>query len=170
MDRVVATLVVFALAGLAALVVKQRRPAAPTQPTRYPVPMQLDRADFARPEAPWLIALFTSTTCDGCARAVAKARVLEAADVAYQEISYQTDRSLHDRYNVEAVPLLVIADAEGVVAKAFVGDVTAIDLWGAVATARDPSSAPSPPEPHDHSKRRRSSSSRVRRGRRRQDA
>ena len=44
---------------------------------------------------------------------------------------------------MEAVPLVVIADADGVVAKAFVGEVTAIDLWGAVATARDPSSEPS---------------------------
>ena len=77
--------------------------------------------------------------------------MLEATDVAYQEVSYQTDRALHERYAVEAVPLVVIADADGVVVNSYVGDVTAIDLWAAVATARDPSSAPSPPEQHDHS-------------------
>ena len=151
MDRVVAVVVVFAVAALVALVVQRRQPAAPTQPRRYQVPTQLDRDDFARPDAPFLVALFTSATCDNCARVKEKARVLEGADVAYQEISYQDDRRLHDRYGVEAVPLLVIADADGVVVNSYVGDVTAIDLWGAVATARDPSSAPSAPDPPDHS-------------------
>ncbi len=151
MNRVAVIVVVFAAAGLIALLLRRRRPAAPTQPTMYPVPVQLDRADFVRPDAPFLVALFTSMTCDGCARVANKARVLEAPDVAYQEISFQAERDLHERYGVEAVPLVVIAGADGVVAKAFVGEVTAVDLWGAVATARDSSSAPASPEPHDHS-------------------
>jgi hypothetical protein len=149
MNSVVAIVVVFGLAGLIALFVQRRRPAAPTQPTVYPVPTQLDRADFTRPDAPWLVAVFTSATCGSCARVTEKAHVLEAADVAYHEISYQADKALHERYSVEAVPLVAIADTEGVVVKSFVGEVTAIDLWGAVATARDPSSEPS--GPHDHS-------------------
>jgi hypothetical protein len=149
MSSVVAIVVVFALAGVIALLVQRRRPEAPTQPTVYPVPTQLDRADFARPDAAWLVVVFTSRTCDGCARVTEKARVLEASDVAYHEVSYQDDRALHDRYSVEAVPLVAIADGDGVVVKAFVGEVTAIDLWGAVATARDPASEPS--GPHDHS-------------------
>jgi hypothetical protein len=151
MNRLAAVIIVFAVAGVIALLVQRRRPAAPTQPTHYAVPTQLDRADFVRPDAPWLVALFTSSTCDSCHRVIDKARVLEASDVAFQEISYQTDRALHERYSVEAVPLLVIADSDGVVAKSFVGEVTAIDLWGAVATVRDPSSAPAPPDEHDHS-------------------
>lgn len=141
MDKLVVIVAVFAGAALIALVLRRRRPAAPTQPTRYSVPVQLDRADFARPDAPFLVALFTSSTCDACAGVADKARVLEAPDVGYQEISYQADRRLHERYNVEAVPMVVVADAEGVVRKSFVGEVTAIDLWGAVATARDPASA-----------------------------
>jgi hypothetical protein len=149
MNSVVAIVLVFALAGAIAFVVQRRRPEAPTQPTVYPVPTQLDRADFDRPDAPWLVAVFTSRTCDSCARVTEKACVLAAADVAYQEVSYQDDRVLHDRYSVEAVPMVAIADADGVVVKAFVGEVTAIDLWGAVATARDPSSEPS--GHHDHS-------------------
>ena len=149
MNRLVAVILVFAVAALIAWLLQRRRSEPPTQPTLYPVPTQLDRADFVRPDAPWLVALFTSETCDSCARVKDKACVLEAPDVAYQEISYQRDKALHKRYSVEAVPLLVIADAEGVVTNAFVGEVTAIDLWGAVATARDPSSAPA--GEHDHS-------------------
>ena len=142
MNRLVAVVVVFAVAGLVASLVQRRKPAAPTQPTAYPVPVQLDRADFTRPDAPWLVVLFSSETCGGCESMREKARVVEAADVAYQEVSYQTDKALHERYSIEAVPLVVIVDDEGVVAKSFVGEVTAIDLWGAVATARDPSSEP----------------------------
>ena len=151
MNRVVAVVVVFAVAGLVALLLQRRKPAAPTQPTAYPVPVQLDRADFARPDAPWLVVLFSSETCGGCESMREKTAVLAAADVAYQDVSYQADKALHERYFIEAVPLVVIADDEGVVVNSFVGEVTAIDLWGAVATARDPSSEPQPPESHDHS-------------------
>ena len=150
MDRLLAVVVVFAVAGAVAWLLQRRQPEAPTQATAYPVPTQLDRADFARPDAPWLVALFSSETCGGCAAMRDKTRVLAAPDVAYQEVSYQTDKALHERYRIEAVPLVVIADREGVVVNSFVGEVTAIDLWGAVATARDPASAPAPPESHEH--------------------
>ena len=48
-------------ARAAARVVRRRRRATP-----YPIPRQLDRADFPRPDAPWLVAYFSSTTCDSC--------------------------------------------------------------------------------------------------------
>ncbi len=147
MSRLIATVAVLAVAGLIAYVLRRRQPEAPSQPRLWPVPVQLDRRDFIRPDAAWLVAVFSSETCDGCARVIEKARVVEAAEVAYQEISYQHDKALHERYGVEAVPMVLVADRDGVVAKSFVGEVTAIDLWGAIATVRDPSSAP---QPHDH--------------------
>ena len=150
MSRLLATVVVLAIAALVAWVWRRRQTAVPTQPKLWPTPVQLDRNDFARPDAAFLVALFTSSTCESCARVIEKARVLAAPDVAYEEISYQTDKPRHTRYGVEAVPMVLVADAGGVVVKAFVGEVTAIDLWGAVATARDPSSAPEEPSEHDH--------------------
>ena len=39
-----------------------RRTAAPASNT-HRVPSVLDRRDFARPDAPWLVAVFTSSTC-----------------------------------------------------------------------------------------------------------
>lgn len=151
-------LVVLALAGGVAYVLRRRQqPAAPTQPKAWPVPVQLDRNDFARPDAPFLVVVFTSETCGNCERVTQKARVVEASDVAYEEVSFQADKPRHERYGVEAVPMVLVADAEGVVQKSFVGDVTAIDLWGELATVRDPSSRPVPsPEQsssdhsHDH--------------------
>ena len=69
--------VVLAVVAVVAAYVVQRRqaPAAPT-PTGYNVPDHVDRADFARPEAPWLVAVFTSATCSTCAGTWEKARLL----------------------------------------------------------------------------------------------
>ena len=46
-------------------------------------------------------------------------------------------RELHERYEISGVPMVLIADAEGVVRQSFVGPVTATDLWAAVAGIRD---------------------------------
>jgi hypothetical protein len=126
-----------------ALLLERRRPAPPTQ-ARWAVPSQLDRADFARPDAPWLVAVFTSLTCDSCAGAASKAQVLASEQVAVDAVSVQDRPEVHRRYGVDAVPLLVVADAEGVVRASFVGPPTATDLWAAVAEAREPGSTPEP--------------------------
>lgn len=133
-----------AIAVVVAVVLDRRQKRdAPTQP-RWSVPGQLDRADFARPDAPWLLAVFTSATCDSCRGTVDKARVLDCDDVAVVEVEVGTRKDLHDRYGIDAVPLLVVADAEGVVRASFVGPPTATDLWAAVAEVRDPGSSPEP--------------------------
>ena len=46
------------------------------------------------------------------------------------------------RYGIDAVPTVVIADAQGVAVAAFLGPMTATDLWAAVAEAREPGSTP----------------------------
>jgi hypothetical protein len=51
---------------------------------------------------------------------------------------------MHRRYEIAAVPTTVIADADGVVLRAFVGSFTATDLWAAIAELRDPGSTPEP--------------------------
>jgi hypothetical protein len=135
-DRVLIAAAIVVLAVAVALVARRRRPDPPTQPSGR-VPTQLDRADFARPEAPWLVVVFTSATCHTCADVVAKAEVLASADVAVDHAEWQTRRDVHDRYRIDGVPLLVIADRDGVVRRSFAGPVSATDLWAAVAAARD---------------------------------
>ena len=103
---------------------------------------QVDRADFARPDAPWLVAVFTSATCNTCQGVWERAQPLASDAVAVQEIEHQADRALHDRYGIEAVPTTLVVDADGVVAASFLGPVTATDLWAAVAEAREPGSTP----------------------------
>jgi hypothetical protein len=115
---------------------RRRRPEAPTG-GRWSVPGQLDRADFPGAASPWLVAVFTSSTCDACAATVAKAQALTSPSVAVAEVELAADAELHRRYGIDAVPLLVLADAEGVVRASFVGPPSATDLWAAVAEVRD---------------------------------
>jgi len=138
---VVAVVVVAAI--VLAVVVERRRPDPPTQGD-WPVPRQLDRADFDRPDAPWLVAVFSSATCDSCATVVKKSSVLASADVVVQDVEVGAQGDLHRRYGIEAVPTIVVADGEGVVRASFVGPPSATDLWAAVAEVRQPGSSPEP--------------------------
>ena len=146
MDRVLLVLGAIAIAGVVALVLG-RKPGAPASNTHH-VPNLLDRADFVRPDAEWLVAVFTSATCNTCEGVWERAELLGSNVVATQRIDYQDDTALHERYNIDGVPTLVIADADGTVKRAFLGPVTATDLWAAMAEEREPGSVP--PGCHDH--------------------
>lgn len=145
MERLAVT-VALALATVAvvAVVQRRRRATAPVEVQTWNVPALLQRTDFDRPSAPWLVAVFTSATCDVCAEVWRRASVLgtEDGDVACQEIEAVRDRHLHERYRIDAVPLVLIADADGTVERHFLGPVRAPDLWGALAELRDPGSVP----------------------------
>ena len=97
---------------------------------------QLDRQDFQNPETPWLVAVFTSATCDACAQVVTAAGALVSPQVTVDEVEVKTRPDVHKRYQIEAVPLVVVADAEGVVRASAVGPTSPTALWDAVAEAR----------------------------------
>jgi hypothetical protein len=122
---------------------RRRVPDAPPRDA-YPVPRQLDRADFPRPDAPWLVALFSSTVCDSCEGLPTKLAPLDSVDVVTCEIEAHARDDLHRRYEIAAIPTTVVADADGVVRRAFVGSFTATDLWAAVAESRTPGTTPEP--------------------------
>ena len=140
MKYVIAAAVVVAAVAVS-LVLRRRKPQAPTQP-RMNVPVQVDRADFSSPELPWLVAVFSSGTCSTCADVVAKAHALASREVAVMDVEYTAHRDLHERYEIDAVPTLIVVDALGVVRDSFLGPVTATDLWAAVAECRQPGSRP----------------------------
>lgn len=142
MERLVIAAVIIAMVGAVALVSRSRRTAdAPTQ-REFNVPEQLDRSDFVRPEAPWLVTVFSSATCDVCAGVAERAAVLESKEVAVAVVEYGESKALHEKYKIDAVPTLVVSDAQGVTQKHFLGPVNATDMWAAVAEAREPGSAP----------------------------
>ena len=141
MDRLLLLVLVAATAGTLAHLVQRRRPDAPVR-TGWSVPQQLDRRDFDRPDAPWLVAVFTSATCDTCGSVVEVARPLESQAVAFQEVEAGERRDLHDRYAVDAVPMVLLVDGVGVVRDHHLGPVSAAHLWGSLAELRQPGSTP----------------------------
>ena len=141
MDRLLLLVLVAATAGTLAHLVQRRRPDAPVR-TGWSVPQQLDRRDFDRPDAPWLVAVFTSATCDTCGSVVEVARPLESQAVAFQEVEAGERRDLHDRYAVDAVPMVLLVDGVGVVRDHHLGPVSATHLWGSLAELRQPGSMP----------------------------
>lgn len=134
-SRVVVPTVTAVVAVVAAMVAQRRRPDAPTGAGRG-VPAQLDRADFPGSRAPWLVAVFTSASCDACADVLAKSQVLHSDEVDVVDVEYGFSTELHRRYEIEAVPLVVVADAAGVVRASALGPVKAQDLWALVADCR----------------------------------
>jgi len=140
-DRLLLLVVVAAVAATVARLVQRRRPDAPVR-TGWTVPEQLDRDDFDQPDMPWLVAVFTSATCDSCASVMATASPLVSPEVAVQEVEVGSHKTLHDRYAIDAVPMVLIADALGVVRDHHVGPVSATHLWGSLAELREPGSTP----------------------------
>lgn len=143
MQLLVAAILIVVVAAAAFALQRRRRPDPPTQ-NQWQVPAQLDRRDFAAPNTPWLVVTFTSATCHTCADVKRKAEVLASREVCVVDAEYATHRQLHQRYRIEAVPTLVIADQAGVVRASFLGPVTATDLWAAYAELRDPGTSPEP--------------------------
>ena len=134
--RVVIAVAILAVAGAIAWWLEHRRSVAPPSQGRAVAPQQLDRNDFPRPDASWLVVLFTSRHCDSCAGLVDKALPLVSDDVAVVEVEYTLEPELHARYQIGAAPITVLVDRDGVTRKAFVGAFTATDLWNALAELR----------------------------------
>ncbi|NNE73832.1 MAG: hypothetical protein HKN26_09225 [Acidimicrobiales bacterium] len=136
MERLLIVAVVVALAGVVAFIANRRDPDAPVR-TGYAVPDQLRRADFDRPESPWLVAVFTSATCSSCAKVWEAARHLDSDEVVVQEIEVGQRRDLHERYQIDAVPMVVITDARGTTKESFLGPPSTSELWATIAALRD---------------------------------
>lgn len=138
MSRVALALGLLAAVVVVATVTARRQPrrAAPAR-TRAAVPAQLHRADFPHADAPWLAVLFSSSTCASCAPMAEKVRALASDDVGVAVVEFTEQRALHERYGIDAVPLVVVVDADGVTRASFAGTVSAAELWAAVAALRD---------------------------------
>jgi len=131
-----------AIAGAVAWFLQRRDRPAPERGASWTVPELVSRGDFDRPEAPWLVALFSSSTCLACRGTADKSAVLASESVVVQEIDSIERKDLHDRYGIDAVPLLLVVDDGGTVRRHFIGEPTATDLWAALAELREPGTVP----------------------------
>lgn len=142
MSRLVLLLALAVVAVVVALVIQRRtKPPAPTR-TGWTVPDQLDRRDFVRPDAEWLVVLFSSATCLSCRGTWDKVAALESDAVAVEDVEFSAARATHERYGIDAVPLVLVADREGVVRTSFAGPPSSADLWASVAELRQPGVVP----------------------------
>ena len=140
MDRFYLLVLVASIAGILAYLLQRKAQETPVR-TGWSVPDQVNRADFIFPDAPWLVAVFTSSTCDTCAEVLAKATPLASDQVAVQALEAKKDKELHDRYQIEAVPLIALIDALGVVRSHFLGPVSSSQLWSSLAELRESKSS-----------------------------
>lgn len=132
-----AVVVAVVLVTVAVALASRRLGEAPQPtPSGFTVPASVHRSDFDHPERPWLVAVFTSTTCDGCAGVVERATPLASDEVAVVNVAVQDHADVHARYRIDGVPTTIIADADGVVVGSFLGPVQSLELWDAVAEAR----------------------------------
>ncbi len=136
--------ILIVVVGAAALVLRRRQTIDPPTQKIWTVPAQIDRNDFSAPHQAWMVVAFTSATCHTCDDIKRKIAVLASNEVAVLAVDYPAQAAVHKRYNIDAVPAVIIADRDGVVRASFLGPVTATDLWAAVAEARDPGSTPEP--------------------------
>jgi hypothetical protein len=142
MARLLPAVVLATVVAVVAVWLQRRRPGAAPVVERHHVPTSVDRADFVRSTADWLVLVFTSATCGTCAATWEVARQLESPAVATQEVEVGAEPALHERYGIDAVPTTIVCDAAGGVVRSFLGPVSATHLWAAVAEAREPGSVP----------------------------
>ena len=136
MDRFYLLLLVASVAGILAYKFQRSSSDTPVR-TGWSIPDQVNRKDFLSPDIPWLVAVFTSSSCDTCSEVVSKTVPLASSQVVVHEVEAKKDKDLHDRYKIEAVPLVALIDTQGVVRSHFLGPVSSSDLWSSLAELRE---------------------------------
>lgn len=128
MIQIVVAVAIVVVGAVVAYVVRRRDAGTFARGERWSVPAQLERMDFDEPHTPRIVVVFTSQTCDACATTWERVLEVVTDDMARQEVSYQERRDLHDRYGIDAVPTVLVADVEGVVEGSFVGPPSVDEL------------------------------------------
>jgi hypothetical protein len=138
LERLIAVVVLVAVAVAFALILRRLTgPSKPASAKSWTVPVQLHHADFPIGQTPVLVVLFSSATCTGCEDVWERLEQLATDDVAVENVSWQEQRAIHERYGVDAVPTTVVVDREGVVRESFVGTVSTLELRAAIRATRD---------------------------------
>lgn len=108
-----------------ASLLRNRRTQSPTI-GRNEAPSFVSRSDFAHPEAPLLVLLFSSASCDSCVQVWDQLQKLEG--IAIERVDYPERNDLHERYGITAVPLVLVVDSAGLVQSHHFGKCSAEQL------------------------------------------
>lgn len=126
-QRIVILLALTAMAVGVAAVLRRRRPDPPSAPS-YRAPAQLDRADFDSSEAPILLVVFASLTCESCHGVWELVSGVDRPDTVVQRVLVEERSDLHKRYRIDGVPTTLVVDPHGVVQHSFFGPLSPEEL------------------------------------------
>ena len=111
-------LMLFLLLGAFAIIVayiaNNRRTDSPSVP-KSSLPIQVDRNDFNMPDMKWLLVFFSSESCSSCIQVREILSEIPLNSIHIQEVSFPQEKNLHTRYAINSVPIVLIANLEGVV-------------------------------------------------------
>ena len=117
-------LMLFLLLGAFAIIVayiaNNRRTDSPSVP-KSSLPIQVDRNDFNMPGMKWLLVLFSSESCSSCIQVREILSEIPLNSIHIQEVSFPQEKNLHTRYAINSVPIVLIANLEGVVIWSYAG-------------------------------------------------
>lgn len=108
----------------------------------WSIPGHIDRQDFEFPNEKWLAMVFSSNACKTCEPVVAKSMKLTTLGIAVQEVPLETKKHLHEKYAIDAVPMLLLTDKFGVVQSSYLGPVDFEDVKKSFEVAISETSMP----------------------------
>jgi len=100
----------------------------------WSVPGHLSREDFEFLNEPWLVVVFSSESCETCKPVVAESMKLASLGIAIQEVAAETKKDLHEKYGIDAVPMLLLVDKFGVVRSSHLGPVNFDEVKKSIET------------------------------------
>ena len=122
MSRLIVLIVLSSGASLAAVLLKKLN-YRNFVTSGWSIPGHLSREDFGFLNEPWLVVIFSSESCETCKPVVAEGMTLTSLGIAIQEITAETNRGLHEKYDIDAVPMLLLVDKFGVVRSSHLGPI-----------------------------------------------
>ena len=103
-----------------AYIANNRRTDSPSVP-KSSLPIQVDRNDFEMPGMKWLLVFFSSESCSSCIQVREILSDIPLNSIHIQEVSFPQEKNLHTRYAINSVPIVLIANLEGVVTWSYAG-------------------------------------------------
>ena len=100
----------------------------------WSIPGHLSREDFGFLNEPWLVVIFSSESCETCKPVVAEGMKLTSLGIAIQEVAAETNRGLHEKYDINAVPMLLLVDKFGVVRSSHLGSINFDEVKKSIET------------------------------------
>lgn len=123
MSRLILMLAIATVVAVIVALANRQRPSAAASLVGA-LPSHVSRADFARPDVPWLVLVFSAESCLACAAVIDWVRGLETDRVAVQVAEVSQDAELHARYAIDSVPATLLVDTDGGVHAGYFGPLS----------------------------------------------